>query len=160
MIQVNQELPDILVKCTTSEVMSDHQISALLDKKKTVLFAIPGAFTPICTGTHVPGFIKQAAALKARGIDQIICLSVNDAFVMQAYAQFLNVKNEILMLADEACALTNALGLTLDLTHAGLGMRSNRYVMVLEGRTVKSLMIEENVGACTVSSVEEILKHV
>jgi peroxiredoxin len=127
----------------------------LFDGKKVLLFAVPGAFTPGCSMTHLPGYVAHADQIKAAGIDSIICLSVNDAFVMGAWGQAHNA-DHITMLADGNGELTGKLGLELDGSGFGLGTRSQRYAMVVDNGTVTHLNIEEGPGV-DVSSAETML---
>ena len=129
--------------------------SELFDGKKVLLFAVPGAFTPGCSMTHLPGYVAHADQIKAAGIDSIICLSVNDAFVMGAWGEAHNA-DHITMLADGNGELTSKLGLELDGSGFGLGTRSQRYAMVVDNGTVTHLNIEEGAGV-DVSSAETML---
>src|SRR5579864_2902120 len=110
--------------------------------KKVVAFALPGAFTPTCSAKHVPGFVAEADKLKAKGVDTIACISVNDAFVMGAWGKDQKVGDKVLMLADGSGDFTKAVGLELDLTDRGLGKRSQRYAMVVDNGAVKALNVE------------------
>ncbi len=125
--------------------------------RKVVMFGLPGAFTPTCSAKHVPGFLEHAQAIKNKGVDKIACLSVNDAFVMGAWAKDQGTGNEIDMLADGSCELTRKMGLEFDLSERGLGLRSRRYAMVVEDGVVRHLAVEDGPGL-SVSSAEEILK--
>ncbi|MDH3690754.1 MAG: peroxiredoxin [Gammaproteobacteria bacterium] len=124
--------------------------------KKVVLFALPGAFTPTCSASHLPGYVVQADALREKGVDTIACLSVNDAFVMDAWGKAHNAEN-ILMLADGNADFAQTVGLELDLRKRGMGVRSGRYAMVVEDGVVKALNVEA-AGEFKVSSAEEVLK--
>ena len=110
--------------------------------KKVALFALPGAFTPTCSAKHVPGYVENADALKAAGIDEIWCVSVNDAFVMGAWGRDQQTGGKVRMMADGSAAFTQATGLVLDLTARGMGVRSNRYSMLVVDGVVKSLNVE------------------
>jgi peroxiredoxin len=112
--------------------------------KKVVLFAVPGAFTPTCHNTHLPGFIQMAGEMKSKGIDTIACVSVNDIFVLTAWAKQTGAEGKILFLADGAADFAKKVGLDLDLTARGMGVRSRRYSMVVEDGVVNSLNLEEN----------------
>jgi peroxiredoxin len=125
--------------------------------KKVVLFALPGAFTPTCSAKHLPGFVTNAGALKAKGVDTIACLSVNDAFVMDAWGKAQNTGENVLMLADGNGDFSKAVGLTMDGTGYGMGLRACRYAMVVDNGTVKALNVEAP-GAFEVSSAESMLK--
>lgn len=127
-------------------------------KGKTVaLFAVPGAFTPTCSAKHLPGFVENAEALKAKGIDQIACVSVNDVFVMDAWGQAQNVDPKVLMLADGNGDFAEALGLVLDGRGFGMGKRSQRYSMVVKDGIVTALNVEDG-GDYRVSSAEYMLE--
>src|SRR5690606_23490767 len=111
--------------------------------KKVVLFAVPGAFTPTCSVRHLPGFVEKAEAFKAKGIDTVACVAVNDVFVMDAWGKSQNAADKVEMLSDGNGELAKALGLELDATKGGLGMRSKRYAMLVEDGVVKSVHVEE-----------------
>ena len=126
--------------------------------KTVALFAVPGAFTPPCSQRHLPGFKDEAAALKAKGVDQIACVSVNDVFVMAAWGKDQDVGDAILMLADGNGAFTTAIGLELDASGFGMGKRSQRYSMVVENGVVKQLNVESG-GEFKVSAADYMLEH-
>ncbi len=128
----------------------------LFKGRKVALFALPGAFTPTCSAKHVPGFLKQAGALKAKGIDAIACVSVNDAFVMGAWGESQGTGDTVMMLADGNGDFTRALGLEMDATKFGMGKRSQRYSMVVDNGVVKILNVEAP-GAFEVSSADHML---
>ncbi len=130
----------------------------LFDGKKVVLFALPGAFTPTCSAKHLPGFIQNADAIKAKGVDTVACLSVNDAFVMGAWGEQQGAGDKVVMLADGNGDFTRALGLEMDGSRFGMGKRSQRYAMVVDDGVVKTLNIEEP-GAFAVSSAEHVIKQ-
>jgi peroxiredoxin len=117
-------------------------VDALVAGKKIAIFALPGAFTPTCSAQHVPGYVQQAEALRAAGVDEIWCLSVNDAFVMGAWGREQKTAGKVRMMADGSAEFTKATGLTLDLTAGGLGLRSQRYSMLVVDGVVKTLNIE------------------
>ena len=126
--------------------------------KKVVLFAVPGAFTPTCHKNHLPGFIDKAAAIKAKGVDTIAVTGVNDVFVMGAWAKATGGEGKITFLADGSGEFAKALGLSLDLSARGLGLRSQRYSMIVDNGVVKTLSIEETPGTADVSGAEALLK--
>jgi len=126
--------------------------------KKVIVFALPGAFTPTCSAKHLPGFVQHAEEIKKKGIDAIVCLSVNDAFVMGAWGEQQCVGDKVRMLADGNGEFTHALGLEMDATKFGMGKRSQRFSMLVDNGVVKELNIEEP-GAFSVSSAEHILKQ-
>ncbi len=139
--------PDGPGPLTTKEIFSG---------KKVVLFAVPGAFTPTCSVKHLPGYVQNADAIKAKGVDTVACLSVNDAFVMGAWAKDQAVGDKVLMLADGGAALTKSLDTVLDLTERGLGIRSRRYSMMVDDGVVSHFNLEEG-GGFEVSDAETIL---
>ncbi|KAL3636371.1 thioredoxin peroxidase Tpx1 [Castilleja foliolosa] len=134
--------------------LSVHSIAA---GKKVILFAVPGAFTPTCSMKHVPGFIEKAEELKSKGVDEILCISVNDPFVMKAWAKTYPENKHVKFVADGSAAYTRVLGLELDLSDKGLGVRSRRFALLVEDLKVKVANIETG-GEFTVSGAEEILK--
>ncbi|MDK9792537.1 MULTISPECIES: peroxiredoxin [unclassified Vibrio] len=141
MIQQGQALPVATLSELTADGMVNHDVTVLFANKKVVLFAVPGAFTPTCSEAHLPGYVVLADELKAKGVDLIACVSVNDAFVMQAWGEAQNA-SEILMLGDGDASFTKALGLEMDTGGFG-GIRSQRYAMIIENGTVTKLNVEE-----------------
>ena len=129
---------------------------SLFAGKKVALFALPGAFTPTCSAKHVPGFVQNYDALKAKGIDDILCLSVNDAFVMGAWGKDQGAGDKVRMIADGNGEFTQAVGLEFDASKFGLGKRSQRYSMIVDNGVVTSLNVEEP-GAFEVSSADHML---
>ncbi|HEX3440347.1 MAG TPA: peroxiredoxin [Pseudolabrys sp.] len=156
-IQVGDKIPTATLKYLGPEGPKDISTDELFGGKKVALFAVPGAFTPTCSQRHLPGYVEKASDLKAKGIDQIVCVSVNDAFVMGAWGKSQNVGDKVLMLADGSGDFTRALGIELDLRSRGLGVRSDRYSMVVENGVVKQLN-REKPGQFEVSSAEAMLK--
>lgn len=154
MIAVNQTIPNATLSELTAEGMVNHTTDTLFTDKKVVLFAVPGAFTPTCSEEHLPGYVVHADQLKAKGVDSIICVSVNDAFVMKAWGADHNA-SELMMLGDGDASFTKALGLEMD-TGAFGGTRSQRYAMVVENGVVTHLNVEEG-GAFEASKAETIL---
>jgi peroxiredoxin len=140
-IQVGERIPDLTLNRMGDKGPEPITTREIFAAKKVVLFALPGAFTPTCSKAHLPGYVAHAAEFKAKGIDTIACLSVNDAWVMDAWGKAHNA-GEILMLADGSAVLTRALGLELDLTERGFGLRSERYAMVVEDGVVTHLKRE------------------
>jgi peroxiredoxin len=156
-IKVGDKVPSVKLKQMTPEGVKDVSTDDFFNGKKVVLFAVPGAFTPTCSAKHVPGFVQNDAALKAKGVDAVACLSVNDAFVMGAWGKDQKADGKVVMLADGNGDFTRAVGLELDATANGLGKRSKRYAMVVDNGVVKTLNVEAP-GAFEVSSAEAILK--
>ena len=156
-IQVGDRIPEGTLAHMTADGPAPISTGDIFKGKKVVLFALPGAFTPTCSAKHLPGFVEKAGEIKAKGVDTIACLSVNDPFVMGAWGKDQDVGDNVLMLADGSADLTKAMGLELDLTPKGFGMRSDRYAMIVEDGEVKVLNREEP-GAFEVSSAEAVLK--
>jgi len=154
MIEVNQKIPAATLSELTADGMVNHSTDALFAGKKVVLFAVPGAFTPTCSEEHLPGYVVYADKLKAKGVDLIVCVSVNDAFVMKSWGDAQNA-SEILMLGDGDASFTKALGLVLETGNFG-GTRSQRYAMVVDNGVVTQLNVEEG-GAFEASKAETIL---
>ena len=158
-IKVGEKIPSVKLKQMTPDGVKDVQSDDFFKGKKVVLFALPGAFTPTCSAKHLPGFVEKAAELKKKGVDTIACLSVNDAFVMNAWGKDQKVEGKVQMLADGNGDFTRAVGLELDGSRFGMGKRSQRYSMLIDNGVVKALNIEEP-GAFSVSSAEHILNQV
>ncbi len=156
MIKTGDAIPAMKLSAATAEGPKEVSTADVFAGKKVVLFATPGAFTPTCSVRHVPGFLQNLDALKAKGVDTIVCTAVNDVFVMDAWRKDLGVDDRILMLADGSGALAKALGLELDLTARGLGVRSQRYAMVVEDGKVTHLGVE-GPGEFEVSKAESVL---
>jgi len=156
MIKVGDKIPSatlMLMKDGGPKPVSTDQLFA---GKKVALFALPGAFTPTCSAKHLPGFIQHSEALKAKGIDTIVCVSVNDAFVMGAWGEQQKAGEKVMMLADGNGDFTRALGLELDATKFGMGRRSQRYSMVVDNGVVTQLNVEAP-GAFEVSSADHMV---
>jgi peroxiredoxin len=156
MIAVGEKIPDVALKAVTSDGVEDVRTGELLGRGKVVLFGVPGAFTPVCSDFHLPGFVLKVDDLKAKGVDQIFCVSVNDAFVMGAWARSEDADG-ITMLADGAAAFASAMGLTTDASSFGLGTRSERYAAVLENGVVTSIDVEKEFVDHEVSTAEHVL---
>jgi peroxiredoxin len=141
-IAVGDRLPDVTFKTMTAEGPQDVSTAAVFAGKKVVLFAVPGAFTPTCSKTHLPGYLAHYDEIRAKGIDTIAVTAVNDVFVMDAWAKASGAERKILFLADGSAVFAKALGLVLDATAGGMGIRSLRWSMVVEDGVVKSLEVE------------------
>jgi len=157
-IQVGDKIPAGTLKYVTPEGPKDISTDEFFRGKKVVLFAVPGAFTPACSQRHMPGFVDKAAELKAKGVDTIACIAVNDQAVMGAWGKAQNVGDKIVMLADGSGDFARAVGLDIDLSRAGLGVRSKRYSMLVEDGTVKALNVEQAPPQVDVSSADAMLK--
>ncbi len=141
-IRVGDKLPSVTLQIMTEDGVKNINSDDLFAGKKVVLFALPGAFTPTCSAAHLPGYVVQSDALNAKGVDQIVCLSVNDAFVMDAWGKQNNVEDRVLMVADGSAKFTRAVGLELDRVEDGMGIRSQRYAMVVNDGVVELLNVE------------------
>ena len=156
-IKVGDKLPTITLKYMNKDGMQTATTDELFKGKKAVLFGLPGAFTPTCSAKHLPGFVNHHEELKKKGVDLIACLSVNDAFVMDAWGKAQNAGEKVLMLADGNADFAKATGLTMDGTGYGMGLRTSRWAMVLDDGKVKTLNVEAP-GAFEVSSAESVMK--
>jgi glutaredoxin/glutathione-dependent peroxiredoxin len=158
-IAVGSKIPDVTVQVLQDGKPAPVQTTDVLGTGKVVLFAVPGAFTPSCSKLHLPGFVQRGDELKAKGVDTIACVSVNDAWVMDAWAQAQGVGDRIVMLADGNGDFTRAMDLVLDGSGVGLGTRSARYAAVIEDGIIADLEIEPGPGV-DVSSCENLLSKV
>ncbi|MGU3399453.1 peroxiredoxin [Brucellaceae bacterium D45D] len=158
-IKVGDTLPAATFKVKTAEGVEEKTTDDIFKGKKVVLFAVPGAFTPTCSLNHLPGFLDNRDAILAKGVDQIAVVSVNDPFVMGAWAQSTGGEGKILFLADGSAAFTKAAGLDLDLSGGGLGVRSKRYSAIIEDGVVKALNIEEQPGQAVTSAASALLQQ-
>ena len=158
-ISAGDRVPSVTFKVLTDDGLTDVASDDYLAGKKTALFAVPGAFTPTCSAKHVPSFLAQADALRAKGVDQIACVSVNDAFVMQKWGEDRGTGDTIDMLADGNGEFARATGLTLDARGFGLGERTTRFSMIIDDGTVTALNVEENPTEMVVSSAEHMLSQ-
>ena len=155
-IKVGDKLPNMTLTVATADGPKPTPSDEIFKGKTVALFAVPGAFTPTCSAKHLPGFKQQAPTLKAKGVDTIACLSVNDGFVMRAWAEDQAVGEDILMIADGSSAFTKAVGLELDGTKFGMGPRSQRYSMIVKDGVVTALNVEQG-GEFRVSAAEYML---
>ncbi|MHA7835776.1 MAG: redoxin family protein [Algiphilus sp.] len=156
-IEEGQALPKATLFTMGAEGPEAVDTSSVFGGKTVVLFAVPGAFTPGCSQAHLPGYVVQADAIKAKGVDTIACMAVNDAFVMDAWGKAQNAE-ALLMLSDGNAEFTKALGLEMDASKAGLGVRSQRFAMIVKDGVVRHLAVEPK-GGITVSSAESILEQ-
>ncbi|HXP31667.1 MAG TPA: peroxiredoxin [Stellaceae bacterium] len=156
-IKVGDKIPSLKLRHMTAEGPKEISTDDIFKGKKVVLFAVPGAFTPTCSAKHLPGFVEKAAQIKAKGVDTIACIAVNDAFVMGAWGKDQKTEGKVMMLADGNGEFAKAVGLELNASGFGLGTRSQRYAMVVDNGAVKTLNVEQP-GAFEVSSADAILK--
>jgi len=155
-ISIGDKIPNVKVMMATDAGPDQVETRDVLGNGRIALFSLPGAFTPTCSAKHLPGFVEKAGEFQAKGVDKIVCMSVNDAFVMDAWAKDQNAGGKVEMLADGNGEFARALGLTMDGTGFGMGERAQRFSVVLEDGVVKHLNIEEP-GAFDVSSAEHML---
>jgi len=156
-IKVGDKVPSGAFGIMKPEGPGSITTDELFKGKKVVVFSVPGAFTPTCSKTHLPGFVQNASALKAKGIDTVACMAVNDVFVMDAWSKGSGADGKVLMLADGNAAYTKALGLELDASGFGMGTRGHRFALVVKDGVVEKLMLEPNPGQCTVSGGASVL---
>ncbi|HEY8612614.1 MAG TPA: peroxiredoxin [Roseomonas sp.] len=155
-IQPGDAIPSVKLMQASDEGPKEVDAATLLGSGTVVLFGVPGAFTPTCSAKHLPSFVQQAAALKAKGVDRIACVAVNDAFVMQAWGKDQGVTNDVVMLADGSANFIKALGLEMDLTARGMGVRSQRFALIAKDGKVTYVGVEQP-GAFEVSSAEAVM---
>lgn len=141
-IQVGDKIPSLILQQKTDDKVIDISTDEIFEGMKVVLFALPGAFTPTCSAAHLPGFIAKADEFKAKGVDRIVCLSVNDAHVMKAWGEQQNVEDRIMMIADGSGHFTHAVNLELDRRDGGMGIRSQRYAMIVIDGVIEALNVE------------------
>ncbi len=157
-IQPGERLPDVTLTRMGANGPEPVRIPELAAGRKVVIFAVPGAFTPTCSARHLPGFLERLDEFRAKGVDTLACLSVNDAFVMDAWARDQKVDGRIEMLADGNAEFTRAVGLELDASGFGMGVRSQRYAMIVDDGVVEKLFVEKP-GEFAVSSAEHVLAN-
>jgi peroxiredoxin len=157
MIKLDERIPEIKLQTMNGRKVVSKNATEFFAGKKTLLFAVPGAFTPTCSEQHLPGYMNCLFDLRKAGVEQVACISVNDAFVMNAWAKDQNITDEILMLADGSAEFSKAMGLDLDLSKFGFGIRCSRYAMLIDDNVVKLLKVEKG-GALKVSKAEVMLE--
>jgi len=156
-IAIGDELPPTTFKTFGDDGMVDVAGADLFGGRRVVLFAVPGAFTPTCHEQHLPGFIRHAADLRAKGVDEVVCVAVNDPFVLRAWAEKAGVGDSVILLSDGNAEFTRAIGMDVELTGPFLGTRSKRYAMLVDDGVVKELMVEDSPGSVAVSGAEQML---
>lgn len=157
-INIGDNLPDATFHCIVDGAPGTASTGDIFSGKKVVLFAVPGAFTPTCHRNHLPGFVEQADSIMGKGVDEIAVVSVNDVFVMDAWSGMSNAEGKIRFLSDPNADFAKSIGMELDLTERGLGMRLKRFAMIVEDGKVTTLNIEDNPGQAVESSAEKILE--
>jgi peroxiredoxin len=159
-IETGQTVPAATLKQMTADGIEDVDLTAMLAGKKVILFGLPGAYTPVSSTSHLPGYVAEADKLKAEGTAAIACISVNDPFVMAAWGEQHGAGDKVMMLCDPDAAFTRSLGLSLDLSAFGLGTRSQRYSMVVEDGVVRSINVETSIFDHGSSSAANLLAAV
>ena len=157
-LKIKDQIPDIEIFHLIDGEPQTSKIRDILGNGKIILFGLPGAFTSTCSKLHLPGYIANADKIKAKGIENIFCLSVNDPFVMNAWGEANNVKNKIKMLSDPYLLFTKAIGAEVDRNSKGMGIRSNRYAMVIKNLEVINIQVEKETKQCGLSSAEGVLE--
>ena len=156
-LKVNDQIPNTEIYQLVNGEPQKSKLREILGKDKIILFGLPGAFTSTCSKLHLPGFIANAGKIKVKGIKDIFCLSVNDPYVMNAWGEANNTGNKIKMLSDPYLFFTSAIGAEIDRNTKGMGIRSSRYVIVIENLKVLNIQVEKETKQCDLSSAESIL---
>ena len=156
-LKVNSSIPDAKIYILNDGDPKEKSIIEALGNSKVLLFGLPGAYTNTCSKIHLPGYVKNAEKLKAKGINEIFCISVNDPYVMNAWGEANYVKKNITMLADPYLSFTKSIGAEIDRNSKGMGIRSCRYAMIIENLKVRNIQVEKETISCGISSAEEIL---
>jgi|TARA_B110000263_G_C14935415_1_gene341197 peroxiredoxin len=157
-IKIGETVPDVVFKFLGPEGLTNVKSSELFRGKRIAVFGLPGAYTPVCSAKHLPDFVADAEELMKKQIDGIVCISVNDPFVMKAWGDEHGAENKVHMMADHQCEFTRAIGLVVDLNELGCGERSERYSMIVNDNSVESIHVEKDFMACELSSVESLIK--
>ncbi len=156
MIQPGDSIPNVTLKALGDNGLEDLETASLFAGRKVVLFGLPGAFTPTCSAKHLPGFIEHIDEIKAKGVDEVICMSVNDAFVMKAWGENQGADGKVTLLADGAGTFSKAMGLDIDLTIAGMGPRCQRFAMIVDDGKVEWVAVDER-GSFEETAAEHVM---
>ena len=159
-LKVNDSIPEAQIYILKDGEPKEQSIKETLGNSKILLFGLPGAYTSTCSKFHLPGYVKNAEKLKAKGVNRIFCISVNDPHVMNAWGEANNVGNNITMLADPYLSFTKSIGAEVDRNSKGMGIKSSRYAMIIENMKVLNIQEEEETKSCGISSAEGILNHI
>ena len=157
-IKENDKIPNSEIFILESGEPTKKNIEEILKNKKVIIFGLPGAYTSVCSAKHLPGYVNMHQKYKDKGINHIICISVNDPFVMNAWGKENNVGDKIIMMGDPFLNFTKAIGAEVDKSVRGLGVRSNRYTMLVDDMKVVKLKEEKDTGSCEISAAENFLK--
>ena len=156
-LKIHDIIPDVEVFQLIDNEPEKIKIKKIFEEKKTILLGMPGAFTSVCSSKHLPGYLNNIDGFKYKGIDLIACIAVNDPFVMNAWGKKQNVQENILMLGDPFLTFTKSLGAEVDKSGRGLGIRSNRYTMLIEDNKIMQIQEEKETGMCNISAAENFL---
>ena len=156
-LKINDQIPDTEIYQLVNGEPKKSQLIDILGKDKIILFGLPGAFTSTCSKLHLPGFVANADIIKSKGIENIFCLSVNDPYVMNGWGEINNTGDKIKMLSDPYLLFTKAIGAEVDRNSKGMGIRSNRYLMVIENFTLINIHVEKETKECGLTSAESLL---
>ena len=159
-IKENENIPNSEVFILENGEPVKKNIENILKNKRSVIFGLPGAYTSVCSAKHLPGYVNNSEKYKQKGIDQIICISVNDPFVMNAWGKENSVGDKIIMVGDPFLNFTKAIGAEVDKSGRGLGMRSNRYTMLVDNLKIIKIQEEKDTGSCEISAAENFLELV
>jgi peroxiredoxin (alkyl hydroperoxide reductase subunit C) len=159
-IKENETIPSSEIFILENGEPVKKNIENFLKNKKSVIFGLPGAYTSVCSAKHLPGYVDNSEKYKEKGIDQIICMSVNDPFVMNAWGKENNVGDKIIMMGDPFLNFTKAIGAEIDKSGRGLGIRSNRYTMLVDNLKIIKIQEEKDTGSCEISAAENFLELV
>ena len=159
-IKENETIPSSEIFILENGEPVKKNIENFLKNKKSVIFGLPGAYTSVCSAKHLPGYVKNSEKYKEKGVDQIICMSVNDPFVMNSWGKENNVGDKIIMMGDPFLNFTKAIGAEVDKSGRGLGIRSNRYTMLVDNLKIIKIQEEKDTGSCEISAAENFLELV
>ena len=159
-LKIKDQIPDSEIFQLIDGEPQKNKLREVIGNGKIILFGLPGAFTSTCSKLHLPGFVANADRIKAKGIEKIFCLSVNDPYVMNGWGEISNTGNKIKMLSDPYLLFTKAIGAEVDRNAKGMGIRSNRYLMVIENLKVVNIHEEKETKECSLTSAENLLKHI
>ena len=159
-LKINDQIPDTEIFQLVNGEPQKSNLREIIGNGKNILFGLPGAFTSTCSKLHLPGFVAHADKIKAKGIEHIFCLSVNDPYVMNGWGEINNTGDKIKMLSDPYLLFTKTIGAEVDRNAKGMGIRSNRYLMVIENFTVVNIYEEKETKECGITSAENLINHV
>ena len=157
-IKENDKIPNSEIFVLENGQSTKKNIEEFLINKKAIIFGLPGAYTSVCSAKHLPGYVDSYEKYKEKGVDYIVCISVNDPFVMDAWGKSQNATDKIVMMADPFLSFTKAIGAEVDKSGRGLGFRSNRYTMLVDNMKVIKLQEEKDTGSCEISAAENFFK--